>query len=114
MGVDAESMHRVFSSQELGGGTSDNVQKDDKNQAVSQKDDSTQNCLQFDRDTLINLQQSDERLQGIRDKLVPKKEMDKDRVCFYVKDGLIMRKRQGNLITSIRGIPQDNMILCIR
>jgi hypothetical protein len=78
-------MHRVFSSQELGGGTSDTVQKDDKNQAVSQKDDSTQNCLQFDRDTLINLQQSDERLQGIRDKLVPKKKWTKIGFAFMSK-----------------------------
>ena len=94
VGVDAENMHSVISCQELGSSTSGNLQKDDKKQAVSQKDDRIQNCLQFDRHTLINLQQTDNSLQGIRDRLVPTSKVDKHRVCFYVKDGLIMRKWQ--------------------
>ena len=95
VGVDAEGMHREMSGQELGSIANESMQKDDEKQAVSHTDDdSIQNCLQFDKHTLINLQQSDDSLQGIRDRLVHKSELDKHRVCFYVDDGLIMRKWQ--------------------
>ena len=67
VGVDAEGMHREMSGQELGSIANESMQKDDEKQAVSHKDDdSIQKCLQFDKHTLINLQQSDDSLQGIR------------------------------------------------
>ena len=46
------------------------------------------------KDSLRNLQNSDETLTGVRQRKVPSDEIKNYRVCFYSKEGVLMRKWQ--------------------
>ena len=54
--------------------------------------DANTNHLCIPRKTLMEKQQSDRSLEGVRQRKVDLQEIDKHRVCFYERNGVLMRK----------------------
>jgi hypothetical protein len=66
----------------------------------------TGNGLSVGRENLCQQQQADDTLQSVRQRLVPIDNVEKQRVCFFQKDSLLMRKWERAESGQTRAAPQ--------